>query len=402
MLFATVLACLAAGAVSAGGLPDLTLPAGVGVNVHFTSGHGRDLDLIVAAGFKWVRQDFFWTQTEREKGRYDWREFDAFTAELEQHGLRAYYILDYSNPLYEEAGTSTNPLTGKIEKPATASPQHPESVAAFARWAGAAAEHFRGRGVIWEIWNEPNISFWKPKPDAAQYTALALAASQAIRAADPQACVVAPASSGFPWEFLDTVLASGVLEYVDAVSVHPYRGNSPETAAQDFARLRELIQRRAPKGKTIPILSGEWGYATSTNGVTLEKQAAYIARQQLSNLYNGVPLSIWYDWKNDGNNPGDREHNFGTVGQDLQPKPAYLAIQTLTRELGGYRIAGRLSVGATNDYVLTFTNSAGVAKAAAWTVGKPHKVLLEGQLEVQLEALPKYVSLPPAKPVPAQ
>ena len=42
-----------------------------------------------------------------------------------------------------------------------------------------------------------------------------------------------------------------------------------------------------------------------------------------------------------------------------------------------------------------------MAKLAAWTVGKPHKVLLDGQLEVQLEALPKYVSPPPAKSLPA-
>ncbi len=286
-----------AGTTFAEGLPDLVLPEGVGVNIHFVSGHEQDLDMIAAAGFKWVRQDFFWAGTERKKGEYDWAEFDALTTALEKRGLRPYYILDFSNPLYEETVSAINPVTGEAEH-TTASPQRPESVAAFARWAAAAAEHFHGRGVIWEIWNEPNITFWRPKPDAAQYTVLALATAKAIRAADPQACVVAPATSTFPWEFLETVLKSGVLEYLDAVSVHPYREKQPETAAADFARLRKLIQYYEPKGKTIPILSGEWGYASSTNGVSQDTQAAYIVRQQLSNLLNDVPVSInlWYDY----------------------------------------------------------------------------------------------------------
>lgn len=380
-----------AGAAFAGGLPDLTLPDGVGVNVHFTTGHERDLEMIAAAGFKWVRVDFTWTGIERRKGVYDWSEFDAFTSGLARHGLRPYYILDYSNPLYEQNVTNINPITGKPEATATASPQHAESVAAFARWAGAAAEHFSGRGVIWEIWNEPNISFWAPKPDAAQYAALALAAARAIRAADPQACIVAPASSGFSWNFIETGLKAGLLENIDAVSVHPYRGDAPETAAADFARLRALIKQYAPPGKTVPIISGEWGYPTSTHGITLNTQAAFIVRQQLSNLLNGVPLSIWYDWKNDGEDPGNREHNFGTVGQDLNPKPAYLAIQTLTRELSGYRIAGRRDTGNPNDFVLVLTNNPGETKLAAWTTGAPHPIALASTGQVQLDAIPKYI-----------
>ena len=390
--YASALLCILACAVFADGLPDLTVPAGVGVNIHFTTGHERDLEMIQAAGFKWVRQDFFWTSTERQKGVYDWSEYEALTSDLEKHGLRAYYILDYSNPLYEKTVTGTNPITGQPEERTTASPQQLQSVAAFARWAGAAAEHFRGRGVIWEIWNEPNISFWKPKPDAAQYTVLALVAAKAIHDVDPQACVVAPATSGFQWDFLEPFLKSGALEFLDAVSVHPYRSQPPETAAGDFARLRQLIKQYAPRGKTIPILSGEWGYPSSTHGVSPETQAAFIVRQQLSNLLNGVRLSIWYDWKNDGDDPGNGENNFGTVGSDLKPKPAYLALQTMTRELSGYSIANRRDTGDTNDFVLAFTNNAGTTKFAVWTTAAPHPVTLDSKKQFQLDAMPKYVT----------
>ena len=165
-------------------------------------------------------------------------------------------------------------------------------MAAFARWAAAAAVHFRGRHVVWEIYNEPNGDFWRPKPDAAEYTTLALATARAIREAEPSATIIAPAMSGFDWKYMESFLQSGVLEFLDGVSVHPYRAPNqpPETAAADYKRLRELIDRFAPASKRgkIPILSGEWGYASNTKGVSLETQAAFAVRQQLCNLLNGA------------------------------------------------------------------------------------------------------------------
>ncbi len=136
-------------------IPQPVLPDGVGVNIHFVTGQEKDLDLIAAAGFRFVRMDFHWQAIETSKGEYHWADYDQLLTNLEKRGLRAILILDYSHPLYEEEVTSPHPFTGQPHK-TTASPQHPASVAAFARWAAAAAKHFQGRRVLWEIWNEPN------------------------------------------------------------------------------------------------------------------------------------------------------------------------------------------------------------------------------------------------------
>lgn len=371
-----------AGPAAAADLPEPVLPQGVGVNIHFIRGHENELDQITAAGFKVVRMDFAWESTERKKGEYDWSAYDELTGGLEKRGLRVLYILDYSNELYEAAVESRDPVSGR-QRRIVPSPQHPESIAAFARWAAAAAKHYRGRRIIWEIWNEPNGAFWKPKPDVRQYTALALATCRAVRQADPQATIVGPATSKIPLEFLERFFASGALAELDAVSVHPYRARNrpPETAAEDYRKLRQLIERYAPATKKqMPILSGEWGYASHTRGVSPETQAAYLARQQLSNLLNGVPLSIWYDWKDDGTNPGESEHHFGTMTYDLKPKPAYWAARTLTHELAGYRIVRRLKTGNETDFVLLLKNAAGRRKLAAWTLGEAHAVALAGLL----------------------
>ncbi len=91
---------------------------------------------------------------------------------------------------------------------------------------------------------------------------------------------------------------------------------------------------------------------------------------------------MWYDWKNDGPDPKEREHNFGTVTLDLKAKPAYVAIQTLTRELSGCRVERRIPLSNDQDYmVLCAQNPARGQKLAAWTLGGPHSVSLEVTLK---------------------
>ncbi len=392
-----------------------------GVNIHFTAGHEKDLDMIAAAGFKYIRMDFIWEKTETTKGVYDWSEYDELTSGLKKRGLSALYILDYSNSLYEDTVIFKDPITGEQHK-GIASPRNPESVAAFSRWAGAAASHFRGNHIIWEIWNEPNISFWRPAPDVTQYSRLAIAACKALKAADPDAVVIAPGTSQVPLPFIESVLSSGVLEYLDAVSVHPYRdySKSPETAIADYQKVRELIDRYTPDGKkSIPVISSEWGYASATKGVSVEKQASYLVRMQLADLLYNIPVSIWYDWKNDGRDPGNFEHNCGTVTYDLKPKPAYTAIQTLNRQLNGFRLLRRIDLKSESDYLLLFKNASGIFKMCGWSANGQHTVSLgeiipgikirdaadwrgnmlqvaneQGKLILNLTEMPQYITLP--------
>jgi hypothetical protein len=377
-------------------IPSPSIPDSVGVNIHFITGHTRDLDLITNAGFKFVRMDFSWESTEEKAGVYDWTAYDELTGHLEERGLGAIYILDYANALYEPMVDSHHAVNEPTPEKQVASPRHPESVAAFARWAAAAATHFRGRHILWEIYNEPNGNFWRPKPDAAEYTTMALTTAKAIRQAEPHATIIAPALAGFNWKYMETFLRSGVLEFLDGVSVHPYRSKSqpPESAAGDYNKLREMIDHYAPQARRgkIPILSGEWGYASNTKGSSLETQAEFAVRQQLSNLLNDIPLSIWYDWKNDGHAPQDREQNFGTVSENLQPKPAYLALKTMTTELNGYHLERKLDGMKPGDFVLVFVNNGGAHKAVVWTLAEPHTVDVSEPLGlVALGPMPHYV-----------
>ncbi len=345
-------------------LPRFTVPNGFGVNIHFT-GDPKDLDMIADAGFQFIRMDLTWAGVERKKGVYNFDRpgYDALTEGCTKRGIRILYILDYSNKLYE---TDRSVRTEEGRK-------------AFAAFAEAAAKRYRGQGILWEIWNEPNLEhFWKPQPGVDDYCKLVDLSAGRIKKADPSGLVVAPATSGIPFQWLEQCFQKGLLQWIDVISVHPYRSPPPETVIKDYDKLRELIKRHTPINKKIPIISGEWGYSNvnwNKKPLTNETQGQYLVRMFLINLYQKIPVSIWYDWKNDGANPREREHNFGAVTHDLKPKTAYLAVSILSKTLNGYSIKKRLDLGNDSDYAFLMTKGNNQA-FALWTMDKKHKIKL--------------------------
>ena len=189
------------------------------------------------------------------------------------------------------------------------------------RFAAALAKRYADEAIIWELWNEPNLdNFWKPKPNVADYMKWVKSVVSAIRESDPGACIIAPATSGFDFLFIESCFKQGLLDLVDGISVHPYRNASmgPETAIDEYNTLAAMIEHYTRGKKQIPIISGEWGYTTSE--MAPELQGKYLARQWLCNMAHHIPVSIWYDWHDDGQDANEREHNFGTVTWDYQPQ----------------------------------------------------------------------------------
>ena len=358
-------------------LPSLTVPDGLGVNIHFTGAPARDLDLLQAAGFRFIRMDFTWEGIERQKGVYNFEPYDQLTDALERRGIRALYILDYSNPLYEK----------------DRSVRTEEGRQAFARFAATAAQRYAGRGIVWELWNEPNISFWQPQPSVNDYMVLAKAVFPAIRAADPRAFCVAPATSAIPLDFLESCFKKGLLQLVDAITVHPYRQQPPETVPDDILRLRALIARYRPDKPDLAILSGEWGYSSAWINFDEQRQGQYLPRQFLVNLSLGIPVSIWYYWHDDGADPKDPEHHFGTVTLDYAPKPAYVAMSRLVGALRGMHFVKRLE-SASDDWLLLFTDGTKYT-IAAWTTGPAHEIKLLPWRTLALSGEVQYAPIPP-------
>ncbi len=359
------------------GLPEAVVPQCLGVNIHFTDPRPGEMQMLAEAGFRWIRMDLSWSGTEQRKGEYDFSAYDRLMEALQKYQIRALLILDYHNRFYDKG----------------LSPYTEEGREAMARWAAAAVRRYQGRGVLWEMYNEPNIGFWKPKPNVQHYILLAREVGKAIRQAAPKELYIGPATSQIDMKFLEACFQGGLLEYWDAVSVHPYRQTPPETVRPEYAKLRTLINQYAPQGKQIPILSGEWGYSVAWKNFDETKQGKYLARQFLVNLLCEVSLSIWYDWHDDGPDPKEPEHHFGVVRHPYfegrqpvyDPKPAYWAAKTLSSQLRGFRLARQIQLDSEEDYLLHFQRD-GQSRWVAWTVAEQPKErklpLPEGQYQL--------------------
>ncbi len=347
--------------------PAPRVPQSMGVNIHFAYPPPGEMRMLAAAGFHWIRKGFEWNTTELRKGRYDFRSYDYLLAALRRYHIRPLWILCFGNPLYDHG----------------LAPSTPQARWAFCRWVAAAVRHFRGRGVMWEMWNEPNGSF-----NVHAYIKLALAVGKTIRRVAPRELYVGPAladSAIGARKFLRQCFQAGLLKYWDAVTIHPYRLSGPETVVPVYRHVRALIARYAPPGRNIPVLAGEWGYSSSPAWTRYNavRQGRMLAREFLVNFWQGIPLTIWYDWHNDGPDPKNGGDRFGTVhfvyhaGRNpvYDPKPAYLAARTLATQLAGCRFVKRLKIGGADNYVLLFHGPKG-NRLAAWTTSRQAHVVV--------------------------
>jgi hypothetical protein len=331
-----------------------------GVNVHFTD-NTPGVEMLAKA-FSTCRMDFDWGTIETKKGVYNFTQWDVQLAQFQAQGIVPMWILDGNDP------PSGNPLYDRGKAPFDATGR-----SAFANFTVAAMLHFKGKGpVIWELWNEPNGGTgWPALPsqpfrgNPLPYAALLEAVGEAMIAAGvDNETLVGPAVSGFDLGFIEGVMKASGLKYLDAVSVHAYRGDGPESVLADWATTRALIRQYLPATRrlTPPLLSGEWGWAACTTSSTTKpapchggagsgesiserEQASRLVRQRLVNDLAGIRLSIWYDWSNGGDNRTSGGDNYGTVGHDGRtPKLAYTAAVTSFNLLAECQFQSRTTV----------------------------------------------------------
>ncbi|SPF43330.1 exported hypothetical protein [Candidatus Sulfopaludibacter sp. SbA4] len=304
----------------------------LGVNIHLLQDDPA-LDQARAAGFRFVRMDMLWSNVERG-GRFRFFAYDALLRALDARGMGVLWILDYGHPDHGGSVPRTLP-----------------DIAAFGRFAEAAAARFKGRNVRYEIWNEPDTSqFWGPSPNASEYAALLREAVAAIRRADPSARVSSGGLSRLDIAFLSRAVDTNLAAGLSAIGIHPYPKAGPETIAPELAILREWAARAF--GERLEIWDTEWGYSSAnapkeapSNGHTeagRRRQAVLAVRELLTVWAAGLPLAVWYDLRDDGPDPANPEHNYGLLDASDNEKPAMRAIGMLMGAVRGRKYAGMI------------------------------------------------------------
>jgi len=284
------------------------------------------LDRMQEAGIQWARFDLcWWSLCEQQAGEYvfvnpaiipSWNTDRAISL-LKERGIEPFPILCYGNKLYDgEQGPYTD--AGRE---------------AFGNYCYAAASRYKDSVFYWEIWNEPNQQFfWGRTPNPADYARLAIVAAQRIREANPQAIVAGAATSGIDMSFLETAFQNGLLDAVDAITIHPYRGTSPESINTEVANVRARIA--AYTSRDIQVWSGEWGYNTYVHNMSEAEQARALSRMIVNNLSQNIELSIWFSTHAFVESSGDlHDPEWGLLDYDYTPRESFYAMKTVNERL---------------------------------------------------------------------
>ena len=318
-----------------------------GVCTHFghLSGPDTDLDspskespdvipLISLAGFKTHRDELTWKRTEPIKGTCVFpHAHQRYMAACGERAVGSLIILDYNNKHYDGGDT----------------PYTDEGLDGFANYAQQIVRRYGHQIKEVEVWNEFNGTFSKgpvaKRPEG--YFRLLKRTYRAVKEVRPDLKVVGPAGVTLPYGWLDKLFSLGALEYLDAVSVHPYiYPRQPDTVQDSLSslltRLQELV-RRHNHGQPKPLQLTEIGWPTHREGVSVRDQARYAVRSFVMALSVGVERAFWYNLISSGADPSKREHNFGLLHHPddprgaYTPKPAYVALAVLARQLSGAR-----------------------------------------------------------------
>jgi len=231
----------------------------------------------------------------------------------------------------------------------------------FAVWIAELVKRHPSIRVV-QLHNEPNLrSFWPASPE--QYVEVYRPIAETIKTLNPQVEIAVGAISSLSWkngrDWLRAAMSDGLLDFADAVAVHPYNlkvppemdphtasaGTNEELAlAQAIEAFWQDVQGFNSTGKRLKLYFTELGYSSAPNGIAgigdEVLQAKYLAR--LMSIYvdvrvrYGIPLNgvFWYDLKNDGDEAANQEDNFGLLSHDLKrKKPAFAAYRNLITAL---------------------------------------------------------------------
>lgn len=346
------------------------------------------------------RDSIFWWDVESTEGKLEYPpllgNMDLLVSDAVARKHPPILLLPRGNKFYDNGDQITSPI----------------GLAAYARYAQFVVQHFKGRVTQFEVWNEWEQGYGAAKNnpnkgDPVAYANLLKAAYPAMKAANPNAVVIAGGISGNDTPWVQKFAQAGGLQYMDGFSIHPYvqcwgpipeppshvavssaggtaaggqapaaniaatsmkiLDGTPEQSIKWIDQLHATLKQLAPS-RSLSIYVTEVGWPTNTGkcGVSEAIAAAYLQRFMLLAAARPYIAAVWwYDLFDDGADPTNAENRFGIAQTNYSPKPAYGALVSLQDALSSGTVPTE-SFGTDGEIVVSGTESNGKTYYAAW------------------------------------
>lgn len=270
-------------------------------------------------GAKVVRTGQTWASIQPTCDTWKWDGLDHIVDIYGKLGVEIQYLLAYcpkwAAPVEKQHSKDSKDWSRSVP-----------NIESYGRYAYEAAKRYKGRINYWEVWNEPDIGFFRGSLD--EYLSMLAVAYKSIKKASPKAKVL---TGGFACmkhremkeDFQKQVLIKGKENF----DIHAFHKHGPFL---DYANTIDgsFMQMRKDAKVTQPWYSNET--AISSMDGAEKMQAETLFKKFLFAWSRGAIGYTWYDLRNDGYNPKNAEHNFGLITHDFYPKAAYPTYNTLS------------------------------------------------------------------------
>ncbi len=371
----------------------------------------RSLDLIAAAGFHWIRQEFPWEDLEiASKGdfwdhkwdRSTWQKYDRIVAGAEERGLEVIARLDnppaWTRAVGEAPGWTMAP---------------PDNLPDYGDFVYAVVSRYRGHIRYYQLWNEPNIyPEWGDQPaNPEAYVALLKVGYTRAKEADPDCVIIAAGlaqtTENTPAEFgprnmsdlvyLERMYAAGARDYFDIMGAMVYglwTGPYDRRASVDrtnFSRaqlIREIMVRHGDGAKPLWATEVGWNalpadFALPPNfgRVSPEQQARYAVEAYQRAAHEWPWMGVMNYWFLRRPSEAERDQTwyyFRMLEPDFTPLPVYDALSAWMRR------APAVPIGFYQE------DHWALAYEGPWQVGRNERAVLGGWREGTVGAMLRF------------
>jgi beta-xylosidase len=347
-------------------------------------------ELLSLCGIGWVREGFLWHELEPQRGQWHWERYDDIVDRAGKFGISVLPVLCFTADWASSAPEEVVP-----EKRRRWAPQ-------AAEWAGyvrAIVGHYKDRIHAWEVWNEPNLpTFWQPKPEAKPYAQLLENTYRVAKEVSPDATLISAGLATIktdhpdrPENYEEKYVSAMVHQQArpfDAIGYHPYTlFNHSVSNAQTVRRFENNIHNllvglpNTPDGERTPLWFTEMGTSTIPRIVSESRAAEYLVVMLTCALSTPhATRFFWYNFRDVGVNPEEKEDMFGLIHADYTPKPGYLAYRTFIAKMNQASFVGKSDQGGV---CINKFSRAGRNVWVAWADDAP----VETELETETSAV---------------
>jgi len=281
-------------------------------------------------GFRYVRQEFAWSQIEPSQGAFDWAEYDLIVQSLSQNGIRVIAVV-------KDAPAWARGSSGGQDGP----PADPATYQAFMQELTA---RYGERIPFVQVWDRPNLaSQWGGTPaDADAFIPLLAAGFNGARAGNAEVKIVTPelavtsdvASGPSDLAFLTSLFDLDAAPFFDIVGLRLDGGTlSPDDRRVAEGRLnfsRAILYRdivvRAGDAAT-PIWATSFGWS-ATGTITRDRQADFVLRAMNRNWAEWPWMGLMVQWEFIDPDPASRDSTYAVVFPEGRATPLFDALSS--------------------------------------------------------------------------